>query len=375
MGDVTAAANPMPAVSRDTSLDFIRGIAILLAMGSHFNGSPRAEETWLEAAILWPGRSIGGAGVDLFFVLSGYLVGGLILKEWYQYHSFDSRRFLVRRAFKIWPVLYLFILLQLIANLRPWDTYFFQTLFHVQNYIETPLDHLWSLAVEEHFYLLFAICFAWFTSIQLNTRLLPWILVSIILIEPVIRAVGHSHGATLRDIQWETHYRLDGLAAGVLLAYLNTFSPQIFKKLATPKAAYLLVVLAAGALLAQGEPDGWYRAWGRYSVSIIGGMAMLLLCVNNPLITARFFIVRVLSIIGIYSYSMYVFHNGAARIVTAAWGRLGLPEYPALLITSKYLSAILIAVAIAKLVEIPMLRLRNRMFPGKSPAVNPGATT
>src|ERR1700756_2291394 len=132
---------------RRIELDFVRGIAILLACGWHFNQVQTgiAPLDWL----LTPGRKAGWAGVDLFFVLSGFLIGGLLFSEFKHEHGFSPSRFLIRRAFKIWPVLYTFLLLQLILNQHPWESYFFQCLFHIQNYLVTPLSHLWSLAVEE----------------------------------------------------------------------------------------------------------------------------------------------------------------------------------------------------------------------------------
>jgi peptidoglycan/LPS O-acetylase OafA/YrhL len=80
---------------REIELDFIRGLAILMVLDFHM------PKTILLAPFLWLGfKNFGWAGVDVFFVLSGFLVGGLLVKEWQLKSRIDSKRFLIRRAFK-----------------------------------------------------------------------------------------------------------------------------------------------------------------------------------------------------------------------------------------------------------------------------------
>jgi len=83
--------------SRNRSLDVLRGIAILLVLGRHFNYFP-----------LW--RQAGWIGVDLFIVLSGFLISGLLFQEYKNTGKLDVRRFILRRGLKIWPSYYLLIL-------------------------------------------------------------------------------------------------------------------------------------------------------------------------------------------------------------------------------------------------------------------------
>ena len=83
--------------SRNQSLDVLRGIAILLVLGRHFNYFP-----------LW--RQAGWIGVDLFFVLSGFLISGLLFQEYKNTGKLDVRRFILCRGLKIWPSYYLLIL-------------------------------------------------------------------------------------------------------------------------------------------------------------------------------------------------------------------------------------------------------------------------
>src|SRR3954453_12793213 len=142
---------------RRLDLDVVRGLAIVLALGWHFSRE-RSGNAVLDA-LTWPGHSFGWAGVDLFFVLSGFLLGRLVLTEQARTGRFDGRRFTARRVLKLWPVLYVFLAVQALAGSEPWQSYFWQNALHVQNYAGTSLTHLWSLAVEEHFYLALALLF------------------------------------------------------------------------------------------------------------------------------------------------------------------------------------------------------------------------
>src|SRR3954451_21718261 len=158
------------AGARRLDLDVVRGIAILLAMGWHFSRY-RSGNAVLDA-LQWPGATFGWAGVDLFFVLSGFLVGRLVLREHQRTGRFDGWRFSVRRALKLWPVLYVFLAVYAFAGSEPWQSYLWQNALHVQNYAGTSLTHLWSLAVEEHFYLALALFFPLLARRRMSPKVL-----------------------------------------------------------------------------------------------------------------------------------------------------------------------------------------------------------
>lgn len=92
------------------SLDLVRGTAILLAMGWHFNQSITGNV--ILDTILLPGRIFGWAGVDLFFVLSGFLIGSVTFKSIEAGKIFNPALFLQRRAFRLWPVAWCFLAAQ-----------------------------------------------------------------------------------------------------------------------------------------------------------------------------------------------------------------------------------------------------------------------
>src|SRR5687767_10449228 len=214
---------------RRLDLDVVRGLAIVLALGWHFSGE-QSGNVVLDA-LTWPGRSFGWAGVDLFFVLSGFLLGRLVLNEQARTGRFDGRRFTARRLLKLWPVLYVFLAVQALAGPEPWTSYLWQNALHVQNYAGTSLSHLWSLAVEEHYYLALAVLFPLFARRRGSPRLLASILVGVLVAALVLRIWGTAAGVSDVRLQWRTHFRVDSITAGLLLALVSVHWPERFEQL------------------------------------------------------------------------------------------------------------------------------------------------
>ena len=183
-------------------------------------------------ALQWPGHTFGWAGVDLFFVLSGFLMGQLVLRERARTGGFDGRRFTARRLLRLWPVLYVFLAVHAVLGTGPVGSYLWQNALHVQNYAGTSLAHLWSLAVEEHFYLLLAVLFPLFARRRFSPRLLVAVLVGVLVASLALRGIGVATGVSEVQLQWRTHFRMDSLAAGVLLAVLRVHTPAAFDRLA-----------------------------------------------------------------------------------------------------------------------------------------------
>ena len=129
-------------------LDILRCAAILLVLFHH-------------TAVLPSIAKIGFVGVDLFFVLSGFLISGLLYKEYLKRGEISFSRFFIRRGLKIYPAFYVMLLVTFIAQLlagklSTWGAYAREILF-VQDYKFGIWMHCWSLGVEEHFYILLPI--------------------------------------------------------------------------------------------------------------------------------------------------------------------------------------------------------------------------
>src|ERR1700732_285133 len=130
---------------RNKRLDILRCIAILLVIARHTY--PR----------IWIGKA-GWMGVDLFFVLSGFLISGLLFAEYKKNRSINWKRFLIRRGLKLYPAFYVFLLATFLTQLGFKQvsglSNYLGEIFYVQNYGPYIWSHTWSLAVEEHFYIL-----------------------------------------------------------------------------------------------------------------------------------------------------------------------------------------------------------------------------
>jgi peptidoglycan/LPS O-acetylase OafA/YrhL len=194
-------------------LQGLRGLAVLAVVLYHCH--PRLQGTWLYYPSLW-----GWAGVNLFFVLSGFLITSILLEARDKPHYF--RNFYARRALRIWPVYLLvlalcyanapwFIGLPVVAALKTasWWAYllFLQNLFHLA--LPPAIGQTWSLAIEEQYY------FVWAPVIRLLRP--PWMLAAVSIAAlvgcPLLRML---HFAWLTPTHTLIH--LDGIALGSLLA-------------------------------------------------------------------------------------------------------------------------------------------------------------
>lgn len=180
---LAAPGSPKSADRRNYALDLLRGVAVLLVLALH---TP-VPDSWdsaggvLGAAMVV--RNLGWAGVDLFFVLSGFLISGLLFVELKESGKLDVGRFWMRRGMKIWPSYFaaygimFFLTLALQTGLlgRPFlptardsSIAAIPNVLFVQNYIwpETRWFASWSLAIEEHFYLVLPIVVAGIAALR-----------------------------------------------------------------------------------------------------------------------------------------------------------------------------------------------------------------
>ena len=189
---------------RLSRLDTLRTVAILMVIASHH---------YLLTELGW-------AGVDLFFVLSGFLITR-ILRSSFTRKTYWSRFYLKRAVRILPPLLILFVVAFLLSRHIPLLTFagyglFLGNVMNLTHYRNGLFIVLWSLAVEEHFYIFwpFAVRF-------LSRKNLLLLLTVILAVEPVLRAFATPHTSTFEPIFLLTPFRLDGLAAGAVLALLT----------------------------------------------------------------------------------------------------------------------------------------------------------
>ena len=348
--------------ARRTDLDVVRGFAIILAMGWHLNGTLTGVRAF--DLLLYPGHYFGWVGVDIFFVLSGFLVGGMILRELDQTGNFNYGRFYVRRLWRLWPALYVFILVMLIVgHMGLADGW--KIAAHVQNYFEPKMaHHLWSLAVEEHFYVLFSLLLPAISLFGVRGHRVAAVLLLIMISCFALRCLALTLGVTADQIFAQTQYRLDGLACGVLIAHIALFRPKQFAALTRLKGLWVVVSLATlTGLLIYGKATLVGSTIG-LTASYIFGAAFLMLTYASGVERWAWPAAMGLAFLGRNAYTLYLFHVPVFKIVTRALvskSSTGIEKVETIMLC--YLASVVVAWLVSLLVERPFIRLREWLSP------------
>jgi peptidoglycan/LPS O-acetylase OafA/YrhL len=292
---------------RIPELDGIRGIAVLLVLALHGFAWSMQEDTWKGfPRVIELLTRPGGLGVDLFFVLSGFLITGILLDSAGKPHYF--RNFYGRRALRILPLYYLMLLLIFLFYPRS-GNFVLLGLFYISNMtgifgVPNVYGPLWSLSVEEHFYLLWP----WAVS-TLGLRRIALVTIGIIIAVPIVRAVSFWHGWDVFPYSW---CRFDGIASGAFLATFVRSPGHTRSRL----LRLSLGCLAAGALLAGGGlPLGIYTRSRLFGATFLftdvnlffTGLVALVVSGSLPALTALMRL-RPLRWCGDLSYCLYIIH-------------------------------------------------------------------
>ncbi|MFH0296484.1 acyltransferase [Bradyrhizobium sp. 31Argb] len=314
------ASTPAARPARSVQLDVIRAFAILLVIGAHLLVA--APDDGIIGSFAWAWHEYGGFGVPLFFTLSGYLVGGLLISEVQRHGSIDIRRFLIRRGLKIWPAYFVFLgylvampILRGRASLHDQLADYWPNALFLHNYVgPNPALHTWSLAVEEHFYL--ALPFLLLAIVRLG--LMRWI-APLFLMAPVfttlLRVAYAASGDPYMAVQTmvATHLWADALLVGVGVRALAEFSPDLFAGF----HAWRWPLLAAGALLLAIVTLPMPKLAGVPINRIIPIITMsataLLIGTLHLKLAGR--TAAVLAWIGMYSYGIYLWHVAVVGVV------------------------------------------------------------
>jgi peptidoglycan/LPS O-acetylase OafA/YrhL len=307
-------------------LDGIRGLAALMVLVFHFIGSMLPTNS-VEGSIIRV-ANYGALGVELFFVLSGFLITGILYDARHKPNYF--RNFYMRRALRIFPVYYgVLALVFFVAPLIPLlqgptldyllDRQAWAWLYAVNIYIAKQgdwsfsyLEHFWSLAVEEHFYLIWPLVVF---LLARRPRALIAVSLAIALCASLARLIGFLMGLSWWTIVVLTPFRLDGLALGAFLA-VTVRQPGGLERLV--RALPWVVAVVGGLLAVTYVWKGPLSSQGMAAVSPVRTtlLQMLLACLLlwaliAPVrsVTTRFFCSRTMVFLGTYSYGLYVYHH------------------------------------------------------------------
>ncbi len=368
------------------ALDGLRGAAIISVMLFHYAPYMSATSAWARIATnlrmsLW-------AGVDLFFVLSGFLITGILLRTRSEPHYF--RNFIARRTLRIFP-LYFGILAVATVCLPARDAATAPVLW-TQNPLwawlygmniavaineswhffihSINVSHFWSLAVEEHFYLLWP-AIVWWCSVRRLAYVCGTLVSGALLTRLVL-----SLWLPPISLYVLTPCRMDSLALGALVAIAAQDADRL-ARLATPArmalaiagtTCILLFAAGGGALLGREYPAAGGRSAAvlAYTALATTFASALVLTVGVRGVLRRVFSCRLLGIVGTYSYGLYVYHDALAPWFHVLNESAGYREHIAsvtmrTLVDMAVNCAISFAVAVASyhLYEKPFLRLKR----------------
>ena len=240
---------------RIPELDGLRALAVILVLLVHF-GPYRAN-----GSLLWKLESVGWMGVDLFFVLSGFLITGILLEARAKPHYY--RNFYIRRIFRIFPLYYTVLAIGSLSYIvwhigsrhqfvhEVWWYFFYIGNFWptFTPYLPTFLAPLWSLQIEEQFYLIFP-----FLVRNLKPDVLFKLLVTVVVLSGPLRLAVYLWKPSFPMVEYVSlPLRSDGLALGALLALRVRQSSWRIR----PARMTILTVAMLGTLWA-------YLAWGGY---------------------------------------------------------------------------------------------------------------
>ena len=309
-------------------LDSLRGIAIIFVLIYHAVSSESSGQ--LGDWIVWF-RSFLWTGVDLFFVLSGFLITRILIRTKTGPRFFST--FYARRSLRVFPLFYgyaatLIFLPRLIALVqssgeivtseeyrRLWDGQEWVWLY-LHNFLQARgpsqlpgMGHLWSLAVEEQFYLVWPLL-VWFSS----KRRLPSILLVLLTVSVAIRMVALFVGYNPWAIMHLTWFRLDGLVMGSLIASIQSQPTWLRLWRSSRNWLFAFAGLAVLAVAVSQKSFEWInpvvQCVGFLAVAVIGGCVVDLVVERasfGPPSPPNMF-QRFLTMFGKYSYAIYIFH-------------------------------------------------------------------
>jgi peptidoglycan/LPS O-acetylase OafA/YrhL len=368
--------------SRLNGLDTLRAIAILLVLIFHYR-------TVVSSELLFGFITrIGWVGVDLFFVLSGYLIGDQILRAYSNRESFSFKNFYARRLLRTLPNYYVVFSLYLVLPTLLNGTYtapVWQFFSFTQNLDMRPgetFTHSWSLCVEEQFYLLFPLI-AFLALGKTHRALKLWMVLSVCFFGTMLTRAYMltTHGGAnissmdyYEFIYYPSYSRFDELLPGIAIALVKNYHQSVFEKLrrhgniifvasliSTGTVCYLFLNLAY-------HPDTGTSSW----IPIIGysllslSFALLVLAALSPHAWLHQLKIPAAADLAIWSYAIYLIHKPLYLLLMPPVKSLGIS-------TDGYLGmGIIVFISsfcgwvLFKLVETPFMKLRERWVPSNN---------
>ena len=356
--------------NRIPSLDGIRAIAIFFVLICHY-GAGVINHPFSIHVLIW----LGHLGVDIFFVVSGYLITYLLRREIEKFGNIDFRGFYLRRAIRIFPAFYLFLgficFLTLFGILKLSFLDITSAGIFLQNYsflwIHTPgkdipfIQHIWSLSLEEQFYLFWPLTFVSFG--RMNAL---WLSIGLIVLSPILRiATYYLFPEYLGGIGIMTHTAIDPIMFGCAIALAEglpkfEYIVQIISKYQV--AAFVSFFLLFSPVLRVKSLIFYGVGIGRTVESIAISIVIIWLVRNANTAVGKFCNSKLIVHFGILSYSIYLWQEVFLIKLNTTWSGV----FPL-----NFLCCYVAAELSYRLIEQPFLKLRKYF---KRDAVSGGIT-
>jgi peptidoglycan/LPS O-acetylase OafA/YrhL len=339
-------------------LDGVRGLAILLVVLYHFSM-----------------ETFGGGfiGVDLFFVLSGFLITTLLLEEWQETGSISLHAFYARRALRLLPVLIVVLLMMVVVSAMTetapaasaMRTSALMTLFYSANwflvykaYPRGELSATWSLSVEEQFYIVWPVLLVLLLRMGASRRTIAAVVAVALLASAAARGILWVTTHSFERVMFGSDTHADGLLAGVLAALFLSWGglPRLAGALSPLNGAALVVLGCMGIFVHYGWSGDAYMFLGGYVALNLGAVVLVVYLLVSPWAgLRRLFEFAPLVWIGRVSYGVYLWHFAAPWLLSRSGMAIGRGYWPAAV-------ALTFAAAAASFygLERPILKLKRR---------------
>ncbi|MFA5059696.1 MAG: acyltransferase [Candidatus Omnitrophota bacterium] len=364
-------------------LDGFRAVAILGVLLAHivlFFGIKSMPGAICRAFTLV--GSLGHLGVDIFFVISGFLITGVLIKD-FESSAVDIKRFYVRRFFKIIPQYLLVVvlglgLLELLKIKFGFNKYYGPISYagyflYFQNYVKPifTLAHGWSLAIEEHYYLLYPLFVQGVFFVSRHPMRRRQLLIGACIFLIILTIAGrHSAGGQdflsswlrVREYELTTLYRIDAIMFGCLLKFLEPFYENISSKI---KIFFSSGMFLAGAgiafyLASAIQEDHSLLCWDKYVLAYLAtGFVFLAVYVGGVRSLNFIFENKLIRSIGVISYALYLWHYPLIILFSK-----GIPVFGVWICLSSYLIAtFVIGYLSTNIIEKYFLKIRDKIAP------------
>lgn len=373
---VTNGAQSLHRAGKLLGLDHLRAFAIFYVFLFHYSALFPSPE-WLYTI-----SKFGWTGVDLFFVLSGYLISAQLFAQIDRQDAISFREFFLKRFFRIIPAYVLVVALYfLFPYLREreapaplWKYLSFTQNLGLDLRTQGTFSHAWSLCIEEQFYLflpLILITLVYFKAIKKGLILLLLLFVAGFgarlyawhtFVEPLL----NSDGLWITWYKWiyyPTYSRLDGLLVGVSIAAVFQFKPKLKQWIQQYGNYWLLAgiaVLVGAYFVAEKQVSFGASIFGFPLISL--GYGFIVIAAISP----TCFLYRVKSSItaqiAALSYAIYLTHKIVIHVSQAQLVKLNIAEDSWLMFVLCVFTSILVALILNKLVEKPFLKLRDKVL-------------